>query len=65
MTETDSPLKLEFGSMELIWNLACLREAASAKAGAWYLVLLLSLCPMLFKDLYRVHEFIGLIVSPF
>jgi hypothetical protein len=26
----------------IIWNLACLREAASAKAGAWDLVLSLS-----------------------
>jgi hypothetical protein len=26
--------------LEFIWNLACLREAASAKAGACYLVLI-------------------------
>ncbi len=32
---------LEFGSLEFICYLACLREAASAKAGTCYLVLLL------------------------
>jgi hypothetical protein len=25
--------------LDIVWNLACLREAASAKAGAWSLVL--------------------------
>jgi hypothetical protein len=29
----------EFGSLEIICYLACLREAASAEAGAWDLVL--------------------------
>jgi hypothetical protein len=34
-------MRFEFGIriLELIWNLACLREAASAKAGACHLVL--------------------------
>ncbi len=31
---------LVFCSLEFIWDLACLREAASAKAGARYLVLI-------------------------
>ncbi len=44
MTETDSVLNFEFGSLKLICYLACLREAASAKAGAWDLVLILSPC---------------------
>jgi hypothetical protein len=39
MIETDSASNLEFDSLELICYLACLREAASAKAGAWNLVL--------------------------
>jgi hypothetical protein len=30
---------LRFGSLEFVCDLACLREAASAKAGAWDLVL--------------------------
>jgi hypothetical protein len=56
MTETDSALNLDFGSLEIICYLACLREApppealrragASAKAGAWDLVLIISLCSM-------------------
>jgi hypothetical protein len=32
-------LNLGHWDLELIWNLACLREAASAKAGAWKLVI--------------------------
>jgi hypothetical protein len=28
-------------NFEIVWDLACLREAASAKAGAWRLVLLM------------------------
>jgi hypothetical protein len=27
-------------NLDIVWDLACLREAASAKAGAWRLVLL-------------------------
>jgi hypothetical protein len=34
-------LEFEIYSVELIWYLACLREAASAKAGAWGLVFVL------------------------
>ena len=34
-------LEFKIYSVELIWYLACLREAASAKAGAWGLVLVL------------------------
>ena len=30
----------EYWSLVLVWNLACLRVAASAKAGAWDLVLI-------------------------
>jgi hypothetical protein len=26
-------------NLDIVWDLACLREAASAKAGAWRLVL--------------------------
>jgi len=48
MTETDSVLNFEFGSLKLICYLACLREAASAKAGAWDLVLILSPCSILY-----------------
>jgi hypothetical protein len=65
MTETDSALNLDFGSLEIICYLACLREApppealrragASAKAGAWDLVLIISLChapcTLLFVDI--------------
>jgi hypothetical protein len=31
---------LEFRPLKFIWYLACLREAATAKAGAWLLVLI-------------------------
>jgi hypothetical protein len=34
----------EFRSLELICYLACLREAASAKAGAWSLILNILFC---------------------
>jgi hypothetical protein len=39
----DCPINTAFGywRLEFIWLLACLREAASAKAGAWVLVIYL------------------------
>ena len=46
MTKTIFFCDLEFCSKEIIWNLACLREAASAKAGACDLVLIIALCAM-------------------
>jgi hypothetical protein len=40
MTQSPKRVCLEFEKLEIVWDLAYLREAASAKAGAWKLVLI-------------------------
>jgi hypothetical protein len=67
MPNDENFLVSEFRTLELIWNLACLREAASAKAGAWNLALipwipyanfihLLRSCPYRRKSLLDVRN---------